>query len=81
MLPFLPMKILLPSSTVSSKKYTYSIIHRLFQLEKILHHLPPLLFIKNTTTFSMASLEKTFSAVRDLFQLGCIVLTPSTTQL
>jgi hypothetical protein len=32
----LPRKILLPSSTVSYKKYTYSIIHHLFQWEKIL---------------------------------------------
>jgi hypothetical protein len=64
-LPLLPTKILLPPSTVSSEKYPYSIIHHLFQMEKILtssiatpetkilHHVPPLLFVENTTTFSM----------------------------
>jgi hypothetical protein len=56
------MKILFSPSTASLEKYTYSIIHHLFQMEKILtssiatpetkifHHVPPLLFVENTNT-------------------------------
>jgi hypothetical protein len=92
MLHLLSIKLLLPSSTVSSEKYTYSIIHHLFQWEKILTSsiaTPK----KNTLSSAVSfSCRKYYYLLYNIFgknllnrlpsfSTGCTVLDPGTVQL